>query len=500
MKYVIGIDLGTSAVKVLLMNQGGEICLEVSREYPLIQEKSGYSEQGPREWVDQTTMALRELVNQLDEDSNCIEGISFSGQMHGLVLLDHENNLLRNAILWNDTRTTAQCQEIYNTVGKERLLEITKNVALEGFTLPKLLWVKKHEPEIYQKAAVFMLPKDYLRYAMTGQIHSEYSDAAGTLMLNVAEKRWSEEICELMGIDPKLCPPLVASHQFVGTITEDFSKRTGLAPTTRVFAGGADNACGAIGSGILSDGVTLCSIGTSGVVLSYEERSDRDFNGRVHYFNHGEEKAFYTMGVTLAAGYSLSWFKNTFAPGETYETLLKGLGDVPIGANGLLFTPYLVGERTPHADAVIRASFIGIQASHKRIDFARAVIEGITFSLNETIEIFRERGKAIDTVISIGGGAQNDIWLQIQADIFNAAIVRLSSEQGPAVGAAMLAAWGCGWYESLQQCAKVFITSSKTFQPIPENVEKYKEIYGLYKMVYHQTRVINEGLEKFRHN
>lgn len=500
MKYVIGIDLGTSAVKVLLMNQGGEICLEVSREYPLIQEKSGYSEQDPREWVDQTTMALRELVNQLDEDSNCIEGISFSGQMHGLVLLDHENNLLRNAILWNDTRTTAQCQEIYNTVGKERLLEITKNVALEGFTLPKLLWVKKHEPEIYQKAAVFMLPKDYLRYAMTGQIHSEYSDAAGTLMLNVAEKRWSEEICELMGIDPKLCPPLVASHQFVGTITEDFSKRTGLAPTTRVFAGGADNACGAIGSGILSDGVTLCSIGTSGVVLSYEERSDRDFNGRVHYFNHGEEKAFYTMGVTLAAGYSLSWFKNTFAPGETYETLLKGLGDVPIGANGLLFTPYLVGERTPHADAVIRASFIGIQASHKRIDFARAVIEGITFSLNETIEIFRERGKAIDTVISIGGGAQNDIWLQIQADIFNAAIVRLSSEQGPAVGAAMLAAWGCGWYESLQQCAKVFITSSKTFQPIPENVEKYKEIYGLYKMVYHQTRVINEGLEKFRHN
>lgn len=500
MKYVIGIDLGTSAVKVLLMNQGGEICLEVSREYPLIQEKSGYSEQDPREWVDQTTMALRELVNQLDEDSNCIEGISFSGQMHGLVLLDHENNLLRNAILWNDTRTTAQCQEIYNTVGKERLLEITKNVALEGFTLPKLLWVKKHEPEIYQKAAVFMLPKDYLRYAMTGQIHSEYSDAAGTLMLNVAEKRWSEEICELMGIDPKLCPPLVASHQFVGTITEDFAKRTGLAPTTRVFAGGADNACGAIGSGILSDGVTLCSIGTSGVVLSYEERSDRDFNGRVHYFNHGEEKAFYTMGVTLAAGYSLSWFKNTFAPGETYETLLKGLGDVPIGANGLLFTPYLVGERTPHADAVIRASFIGIQASHKRIDFARAVIEGITFSLNETIEIFRERGKAIDTVISIGGGAQNDIWLQIQADIFNAAIVRLSSEQGPAVGAAMLAAWGCGWYESLQQCAKVFITSSKTFQPIPENVEKYKEIYGLYKMVYHQTRVINEGLEKFRHN
>lgn len=500
LKYVIGVDLGTSAVKVLLMNQKGEVCREVSKSYPLIQEKSGYSEQNPNEWVEKTTIALTELVDQFDDDIANIEGISFAGQMHGLVLLDEENNLLRNAILWNDTRTTEQCQHIYDVVGEERLLQITKNPALEGFTLPKLLWVKKYQPELFEKAAVFLLPKDYLRYKMTGKIHSEYSDAAGTLLLNVAEKKWSEELCELVGIDSNLCPSLVASHEFVGTITEHFAKLTGLAPSTKVFAGGGDNACGAIGSGILSEEKTLCSIGTSGVVLSYEDRNDRDFNGKVHYFNHGEEKAFYTMGVTLAAGYSLSWFKDTFAKEEAFEMFLSGVEDVPVGANGLLFTPYLVGERTPHADATIRASFIGMEGSHKRIDFARAVIEGITLSLNESIEIFRESGKKIDTIISIGGGAKNATWLQIQADVFNATIVKLSSEQGPAVGATMLAAYGCGWYNSLQACADVFTAQEKTYSPIPENVEKYQELFRLYKDVYVQTKDINKGLEKFRKN
>jgi xylulokinase len=498
MKYVIGVDLGTSAVKVLLMNNKGEVCLEVSKAYPLIQEKSGYSEQDPNEWVKKTTEALKDLVAQFDGDIESIEGISFSGQMHGLVLLDEEQKLLRNAILWNDTRTTEQCQQIYDIVGEERLLEITKNPALEGFTLPKLLWVKQYEPELLAKASVFMLPKDYLRLKMTGATHMEYSDAAGTLMLNVGEKKWSEELCELVGIDVKLCPPLVGSHEFVGNITAEFADVTGLAPSTKVFAGGADNACGAIGSGILSEGKTLCSIGTSGVVLSHEERNDRDFQGKVHYFNHGEENAFYTMGVTLAAGYSLSWFKDTFAKDEQFETLLEGLANVPIGANGLLFTPYLVGERTPHADSVIRASFIGMDASHKRIDFARAVIEGITFSLNESIEIFRESGKTIDTIISIGGGAKNETWLQIQADVFNAKIVKLSSEQGPAVGAAMLAAYGSGWYNSLQECADVFIQEATTYTPVPENVKRYNELFQLYKEVYSQTKVLNEGLKSFR--
>lgn len=498
MKYVIGVDLGTSAVKLLLINSNGEVAQEVSKSYPLIQEKSGYSEQKPEDWVEKTTEGLKDLIQQFDGNVEDIEGISFSGQMHGLVLLDENNEVLRNAILWNDTRTTEQCQQIYDTVGKEQLLSITKNPALEGFTLPKILWVKQNEREIFAKASVFMLPKDYLRYRLTGEIHSEYSDAAGTLILNVAEKKWSTEICDLFDIKPELCPPLVESHGFVGTITADVATKTGLSEATKVFAGGADNACGAIGSGILSEGRTLCSVGTSGVVLSYEERNDLDFEGKVHYFNHGEENAFYTMGVTLAAGYSLSWFKDTFAKEEAFESFLKDVGQVPIGANGLVYTPYLAGERTPHADSIIRGSFIGMDASHKREDFVRAVLEGITFSLNETIEIFRENGKTIDTVVSIGGGAKNETWLQMQADIFNAKIVKLASEQGPGMGAAMLAAYGCGWFSSLQECAEKFVETTKSYIPVPENVEKYQKLFGVYKQVYQQTKSLNEQLQEFR--
>src|SRR5699024_6579457 len=259
MKYVIGVDLGTSAVKILLVNQQGEVTQEVSKSYPLFQEKVGYSEQDPNDWVKQTIAGLSELLAEFKGNPEDIEGISFSGQMHGLVLLDENNNVLRNAILWNDTRTTPQCQEIYWKVGQERLLEITKNPALEGFTLPKILWVKENEPEIYTKARTFVLPKDYVRFKLTGKLQMEYSDAAGTLLLNVGEKAWSKEICNLLDIDPNICPPLVESTDELGTISAEFAKKTGLSESTRVFAGGADNACGAVGSGILQDGKTLCS-------------------------------------------------------------------------------------------------------------------------------------------------------------------------------------------------------------------------------------------------
>ncbi|MBS4203996.1 xylulokinase [Lederbergia citrea] len=498
MKYVIGVDLGTSAVKILLMNQHGDVCHEVSKSYPLIQEKSGYSEQDPEEWVEKTVQGLTDIVKNFDGDIENIEGISFSGQMHGLVLLDEYHHVLRNAILWNDTRTTKECRLIEEKVGIDKLLKITKNPALEGFTLPKLLWVKENEPEIFAKAAVFLLPKDYLRYRLTGLIHSEYSDAAGTLLLDVSEKKWSKEICDSLGIDVNLCPPLVASHTQTGTITNEIAVETGLSETVKVFAGGADNACGAIGSGILSAGKTLCSIGTSGVVLSYEEKGNQDFQGKVHYFNHGEADAFYTMGVTLAAGYSLSWFKDVFAEAEDFDALLQDIDQVPIGSNGLLFTPYLVGERTPHADSNIRGSFIGMDASHKRSDFVRAVLEGITFSLNESIEIFRENGKKIETIISIGGGAKNRQWLQMQADIFNVDIVTLASEQGPGMGAAMLASYGCGWFDSLQECAQKFVHLVDTYQPIKENVDMYSKLFPLYQDVYTSTKALNEQLEEFR--
>ncbi|SDM23125.1 xylulokinase [Sediminibacillus halophilus] len=498
MKYVIGVDLGTSAVKILLVDQQGNVVHEVSKSYPLIQEKTGYNEQDPQVWVDQTAAGLSDLLREADVNTSEVEGISFSGQMHGLVLLDKNHDVLRPAILWNDTRTTEQCQHIYQQVGEKKLLELTKNPALEGFTLPKLLWVKENEPEIYERASTFVLPKDYLRYKMTEKLHMEYSDAAGTLLLNIGEKQWSKEICEMVGISAELCPPLVASDEEVGTLTASFAERTGLNPSTRVFAGGADNACGAIGSGILEDGKTLCSIGTSGVVLSYEQGPDKDFQGKVHYFNHGVENAYYTMGVTLSAGHSLSWFKDVFAPDVDFDDLLAEVGSVPVGANGLLFTPYLVGERTPHADSAIRGSFIGMDSSHRRDDFVRAVMEGITFSLNESIDIFRRNGKQIDTIVSIGGGAKSEVWLQMQADIFDATIVKLASEQGPGMGAAMLAAYGCGWFDSLSACADQFLQEAATYQPKPENVERYRELFQLYKAVYGQTADINHELMRYR--
>jgi len=498
MKYVIGVDLGTSAVKVLLVNQEGEVVKKAAKAYPLIQEKSGYSEQDPEEWVEKTAEALAELAAGFNGDPADIEGISFSGQMHGLVLLDERHRPLRNAILWNDTRTTEQCRQIYEIAGRERLLQITKNLALEGFTLPKILWVRQHEPEIFQRAKVFLLPKDYLRFRMTGKIHMEYSDAAGTMLLDLEKKEWSKELCRLLSIDPSICPPLVEPHACVGTLSKEFAERCGLKETTKVFAGGADNACGAIGAGILSEGSTLCSIGTSGVVLSYEERGDKDFQGKVHYFYHGKENAYYTMGVTLAAGYSLSWFKDAFAKKESFDDFLKGIDRVPPGSDGLLFAPYIVGERTPHADAAIRGSFIGIDSSHTREHFIRAVIEGITFSLNESIEIFRKSGKKVDTVVSIGGGAKNETWLQIQADIFNAKIIKLSSEQGPGMGAAMLAAYGCGWFESLEECAKEFLQTKKVYEPVEENVKIYQELYEIYKNIYSQTKVLSHQLKNFR--
>ncbi|GER67069.1 xylulose kinase [Weizmannia acidilactici] len=497
MKYAIGVDLGTSSVKVLLVDQNGRVVSSVSKPYPLIQPRPGYSEQDPEEWVEKTVQALKELVEESKVPRDDIEGLSFSGQMHGLVLLDENYRVIRNAILWNDTRTTEQCKQIERELGG-KLLEITKNPALEGFTLPKILWVKKYEPENLKKARVFLLPKDYLRFRLTGTIGMDYSDAAGTLLLDIVNKSWSTDILRAFDIPSGICPPLVETEDEVGRLIPEIAEKCGLSPDVKVFAGGADNACGAIGAGILEEGKALCSIGTSGVFLSYEKDKNKNFGGKVHLFNHGQKDSYYTMGVTLAAGYSLSWFKDTFANCQPFTDLLEEAALSPIGANGLIFTPFLVGERTPYADAKIRGTFTGIDSSHTKRDFARAVIEGIVFSIHESVEIFRNYGKKIDTVISIGGGAKSDLWLQIQADVFNATVIKLQNEQGPGMGAAMIAASGLGWYPSLKDCTEAFIQPGQTFEPIPENVSRYQAFYQVYKDVYPHTVAINHQLFDLR--
>jgi xylulokinase len=418
--------------------------------------------------------------------------------MHGLVLLDAHGKPLRRAILWNDTRTTQECKEIEDQVGLNKILSIAKNRPLEGFTLPKLLWVKKHEREVYDRAETFLLPKDYVRYRLTGDVAMDYSDAAGTLLLNVPGKKWSEKLCRALEIDPGICPRLVASEENVGALLSEVAESTGLSPQTRVFAGGADNACGAVGSGILSDGQLMCSIGTSGVMLGYEKTGSLDFGGKVHYFNHARPDAFYIMGVTLSAGDSLNWFKETFIKEVSFSDIAKQVNRVQVGAGGLLFTPFLAGERTPHADANIRGSFIGIDPSHTKWHFARAVMEGITFSQNESVELLKQSGKVMDQVVSVGGGAKSTEWLQIQADIFDLPVVKLKNEQGPGMGAAMIAAYGCGWFDSLEQCAEVFVQREGIIEPIKENVSQYKELFGTYQKIYEQTKGISRALKKFR--
>ena len=493
MKYVIGVDLGTSAVKVLLVDQVGKVVAQASEDYPLQQPEPGYSEQDPEDWVTGTTTAIKQLLVNSQVQPKDIEGVSYSGQMHGLVLLDADRQVLRPAILWNDTRTTAQTEEIMAEMG-QRFIEVTRNRPLEGFTLPKLLWVKENEPEIFEQAANFVLPKDYVRYRMTGKINMELSDAAGTVMLDVANKAWSSEICEAFELPITMCPPLIDATTNVGTLTADYARLSGLDQSTVVFGGGADNACGAIGAGIIKPDQAMCSIGTSGVILTYEPNTDVDYHGQLHFFNHAITDSFYSMGVTLAAGYSLSWLKKTFAPDDSFNDFVSSAEQSSIGAHGLLFTPYIVGERTPYADAKIRGSFIGIDGKQQRSDFVRAVLEGIVFSFRDILEIYAENGKDFKQLVSIGGGAKSPLWLQIQADIFNKDIVRLESEQGPGMGAAMIAAVGLGWFDNFADCVDRFIKVKTVYHPIAENVARYSEYYQIYHQVYDQTKGLTAKL------
>lgn len=488
MAYVLGLDLGTGSLKGLLMAQDGSIVDTQSAEYPIITPHPGQSEQEPGDWLKAAEVVIQKIIQSTPDAAEGIQSISFSGQMHSLVLLNQKNDVLRNAILWNDVRTTKQCREISETL-KDDLIKITKNRALEGFTLPKLLWVKEHEPEVWKQVSSFLLPKDYLGFWLTGNKQMEYSDAAGTLLLDIQEKQWSDTILKAFSIKEDICPPLVSSTDCIGTVRKEIADKLGLLGEVKVFAGGADNACSALGSGILADDIALASIGTSGVFLAKEDSSEKDYAGNLHLFNHVEKDAYYSMGVTLSAGHSLSWFKNTFAKNESYDELLKNVNAVPVGSDGLYFTPYIVGERTPHFDSRVRGTFIGIDTGHTRDHFTRAVLEGITYSLKDSQVLMEATaGKTFDKVISVGGGAKNKDWLQIQADIFDATIVTLEAEEGPAMGAAMIAAVGNGWYSSLKEAVSQVVKYKEKIEPKKENVKKYQSYYKKYRQIYPATK------------
>ena len=494
MSYILGLDLGTSGLKGLLVNKSGEVIETTSAKYPLLTPQRGHSEQDPDEWVKASIQVMKEIIEKVPDAATQIDGISFSGQMHSLVLLDSEGNSLRNAILWNDVRTTKQCETITETLGSE-LINVTKNKALEGFTLPKMLWVKENEPDIWKEVDQFLLPKDYLRYKLTGTKNMDYSDAAGTLLLDISNDEWSQSILDTFEIDGEICPPLVNSTDQVGLLDSGLASEIGIKTEIPVFAGGADNASGAVGAGIVNPKQAMASIGTSGVFLTYEEDGEKGYDGHLHFFNHAISNRYYSMGVTLAAGSSLNWFKDQFAPEETFEELLGQIDKIPVGSNGLLFAPYISGERTPYTDSKIRGTFIGIDISHTRDDFARAVLEGITFSLRDSQELMRKYSeKEFDQIVSVGGGAQNKDWLQMQADIFNTPVVTVATEQGPGMGAAMIAAVGARWFEDFKECTDVFVNYQEEVLPIKENVEKYDEVYQVYKDVYSTVKDLNHKL------
>ncbi len=494
MSYVLGVDLGTSSLKGILINKNGGVVSEESESYGVISEQAGYSEQNPQEWINAFNKVILKIIKRMPEVQNKLEAISISGQMHSLVLVDEKGESLRNSILWNDVRTTKECEIIKNSFG-EQVLDITKNRPLEGFTLPKILWVQNNEPEIWNKVHKILLPKDYLRYYLTNTFEMDYSDAAGTLLLDLQSLEWSKEILEKFNISKDLMPRLVESTEVTGKLNERLRKKFNFSNKVSIVAGGADNACAALGAGVTKSDVGLSSIGTSGVFLAPEKESTVSYEGDLHFFNHVIPNKYYSMGVTLAAGKSLDWFKHNFAPNTSYEELIADTDEVSIGSEGLIFTPYISGERTPYFDSKIRGSFLGIDSRHMLNHFTRSVLEGITFSLKDSLKLHQSKGsKEFTSIISVGGGAKSSIWLQMQADIFNIPVYTLETEQGPGYGAAMLAAVGGGWYTPLGECAENFIKYKDEYLPIEENVNKYQAVYEIYEQIYGETKNISHKI------
>lgn len=486
MAYLLGLDIGTSGVKGLLLSVGGKIITTRTENYPLSTPHSGWAEQDPEDWWQATKECIGGIIKESDVKPAEIKGISFSGQMHSSIFLDEEMEVIRPAILWSDTRTSKQCQEIYEKAGGlKELIGYVSNPALEGFTAPKILWLRENEPENFTKVDLVLLPKDYIRYKLTGEIHMDVSDGAGTLMMDVEEKDWSDGLLAKLGLSREILPPLVDSIAVTGNITEEVAWQTGLNPETPVVAGGADNACGAVGSGIIKEGRVMASIGTSGVVVAFARKPVADQGGRIHLFNHSRPDSWYMMGVMLSAGMAFNWMKeNLFDNQLNFKELDDLATDVKPGSEGLIFLPYLYGERTPHADANARGVYFGISGKHEQSHFVRSVLEGVTFGLRDSLELIKGQGVAIDEIRAIGGGAKSPIWQQILADIFGQPINLLNVEEGPAFGAALIAGVGVGEYDSFEEAEEGIIEVVDTIEPIRENIKIYNEYYTVYKNLY----------------
>lgn len=490
MKYYIGVDLGTSAVKLLLLDQDGNVVNIVSREYPLYFPYPGWSEQKPEDWWEQTKEGIRQLVEPVD--SSLVAGISFGGQMHGLVILDEHDCVIRPAILWNDGRTGKQTDYLNQVIGKETLSKYTANIAFAGFTAPKILWVKENEPEKFSRICKIMLPKDYLAYCLTGVHCCDYSDASGMLLLDVQHKCWSEEMLEICGIRKEQMPALFESYEKVGTLKPEVAKELGLSENCIVAAGAGDNAAAAVGTGTVGDGQCNVSLGTSGTVFISSKEFGVDPNNALHAFAHSDGH-FHLMGCILSAASCNKWWMDEIIGTEDYAKEQEPI--VKLGENHVFFLPYLMGERSPHNDPNARGTFIGMTMDTSRADMTQAVLEGVAFAIRDSFEIAKSLGIQIERTKICGGGAKSPLWRRIIANVLNVKVDRIASEEGPALGGAMLAAVADGTFASVEDAAGKIVKIIETIEPEPELAAKYDRQYQKFAKIYPTVKGIFTELE-----
>ena len=494
MAYVIGVDCGTSGTKTVLFDESGKVIASKTIEYPMYQPKNGYAEQDPADWANAMINTIKAVMSQSGVSKEDVKGVGISGQMHGLVMLDKDGNVLRKSIIWCDQRTAKEVAEMNKKLGEKKLIEITANPALTGWTAAKILWVKNNEPEIYEKCAHILLPKDYLRYVLTGEFATEVSDASGMQLLNVPNRCWSDEVLSALEIDKSLLGKVYESCEVTGEVTAKMAELTGLKEGTIVVGGAGDNAAAAVGTGVVEDGKAFTTIGTSGVVFAHTSSIFIDPKGRVHTCCAAVPNSWHVMGVTQGAGLSLKWFRDNFCNAEKETASLMGVDEyylmdkeaetVPVGANRLLYLPYLMGERTPHLDPNARGVFFGLSAMHTKKDMLRAVLEGVSYSLRDCVEVFREMDINVSDMMACGGGGTSPLWRSMLADLYNCPVKTVASKEGPALGVALLATVGTGIYSSVPEACNAVIKTDKTQEPIAENVPKYEKYYQLYREIY----------------
>ena len=484
MSLVVGVDVSTTATKAVLQDAEGTVRAVGMSAYRYETPHPLWSEQDPALWWEATRIAVREALEAADTDAEAVEAVGLTGQMHGLVALDDRDEVLRPAILWNDQRTGAECDAIRGIVGRRRLIEITGNDALPGFTAPKLLWLRRHEPDVWASIAHVLLPKDFVRLRLTGEHALDRADGSGTILFDLAARDWSPEILDALAIEPRWLPPTFEGPMVTGTITEGAASATGLRAGIPVVAGGGDQAAAAVGVGSVVPGVSSLSLGTSGVLFTTTEGPAIESEGRLHAFCHAVPDRWHLMGVMLSAAGSLRWYRDALAPGVAFEELVEEAAEVPPGSDGLLFLPYLTGERTPYPDPLARGAFVGLTVHHGRAHLTRAVLEGVAFGMRDSLELMRAVGiQPPDQIRATGGGSRSPLWRRILADVLGASIVTTPSAEGAAQGAATLAAVGAGWFDTIQDACRALVRIGETTPP-SETGGAYTNAYARYRELY----------------